>query len=252
MTEKEKRLKAFFEEHNKAAIGFSGGADSAFLLYSGVRSGADIKPYCIKAAFQPDFELRDAQRLCRELGLELCVIELDVLNSPAVASNPQDRCYYCKQTMFGALKKRALEDGYGAVIDGTNASDDQNDRPGMKAIAELEVLSPLRDCGITKSELREMSRKAGIFTWDKPAYACLATRIPTGEPITLQKLKNIENAENILFEMGFTDFRVRSIEGKAKLQFKTEQLERANGSFDEIAQRISPYFPQAYIDEKGR
>lgn len=246
--EKEKRLKSFFEKHNKLAIGFSGGADSAFLLCYGAKSGADIKPYYVKSAFQPEFELRDAKRLCDELGIELTVIELDVLCDTSISSNPQNRCYFCKHKIFSALKEQACADGYDVIIDGTNASDAYDDRPGMKAIRELSVLSPLRECGITKSELREKSRQAGIFTWNKPAYACLATRIPTGEEITAQKLKNIENAEYVLFDMGFTDFRVRTINGTAKLQFKAEQLERAEKCFGEIAERICPFFSDVFID----
>lgn len=122
----------------------------------------------------------------------------------------------------------------------------------MKAIRELAVLSPLRECGITKTELRKMSRQAGIFTWNKPAYACLATRIPTGEEITAQKLKNIEDAEKVLFDMGFTDFRVRTLNGTAKLQFKAEQQERANECFNKIAEKISPLFSDVFIDSIAR
>ena len=140
--------------------------------------------YFIKTAFQPAFELEDAKRLCAQLGAELSIIELDALANPDVAKNPANRCYYCKTGLFGALQKRALEDGYTVLLDGTNASDEAGDRPGMQALSELHVLSPLRLCGLTKSQIRELSREAGLFTWDKPAYACLATRIPTRQRIT--------------------------------------------------------------------
>ena len=117
-------LKQFFDENPKVALGFSGGVDSSYLLYAGVHYGAKIRPYYIKTAFHPQFELDDAKRLCAELGVEMTVIELDILSNTVVASNPSDRCYYCKTELFGALKKRAVEDGYRVLIDGTNASDD--------------------------------------------------------------------------------------------------------------------------------
>ena len=177
-------LQEFFTEHPKAALGFSGGVDSSYLLYAGIKAGADIRPYFIKTAFQPEFELEDAKRLCAQLGAELYIIELDALANPDVVKNPANRCYYCKTGLFGTLQQRAKADGYTVLLDGTNASDDAGDRPGMKALTEMSVLSPLRLCGLTKAQIREFSREAGLFTWDKPAYACLATRVPTGEAIT--------------------------------------------------------------------
>lgn len=166
-------LQEFFTEHPKAALGFSGGVDSSYLLYAGIKAGADIRPYFIKTAFQPEFELEDAKRLCAQLGAELYIIELDALANPDVVKNPANRCYYCKTGLFGTLQQRAKADGYTVLLDGTNASDDAGDRPGMKALTEMSVLSPLRLCGLTKAQIREFSREAGLFTWDKPAYACL-------------------------------------------------------------------------------
>ena len=109
-----------------------------------------MRPYYIKTAFQPEFEFEDAKRLCREIGAELTVLELDALSDPAVAANPADRCYHCKRNLFGTLAARALADGYTLLLDGTNASDDAGDRPGMRALRELSVRSPLRECGLTK------------------------------------------------------------------------------------------------------
>ena len=171
-------LQEFFAEHPKAALGCSGGVDSSYLLWAAVNAGADIAPYYIQTAFQPAFELEDAQRLCAQIGVKLNVIRLDALADPRVAANPANRCYYCKVGLFGALRARAKADGYDLLLDGTNASDDAGDRPGMKALREMEVRSPLRECGLTKAMIRQESRKAGLFTWDKPAYACLATRVP--------------------------------------------------------------------------
>ena len=217
-------LNEFFAAHPKCALGFSGGVDSAYLLYAGVQAGADIRPYYIKTAFQPRFERDDALRLAGELGVEVTVLELDALADPRVAANPAERCYYCKQNLFRALKARAAADGYTVLLDGTNASDEAGDRPGMRALRELEVRSPLRECGLTKDEVRRRSREAGLFTWDKPAYACLATRIRTGEEITLQKLKQTEKAEGFLFGLGFRDFRVRMVGNTAKLELREADL----------------------------
>ena len=220
-------LRDFFQECPKVALGFSGGVDSAYLLYAALDHGAQVRPYFIKTAFQPQFELEDARRLCAQLGVELTVVELDVLQIPGVAENPPDRCYHCKRVLFGRLRQQAQADGYTVLIDGTNASDDAGDRPGMRALGELSVCSPLRECGITKAQVRALSKEAGLFTWDKPAYACLATRVPTGEAITPETLRKVEAAEEALFSLGYSDLRVRVFHGAARLQLPGQQLEQA-------------------------
>ena len=212
-------LKEFFDICPKAALAFSGGVDSAYLLYAAVQSGADVKPYFIKTPFQPESELQDARLLAEELGTELTVLEHDVLADEQVASNPPDRCYHCKKAIFGRLKERAAADGYRVILDGTNASDLRDDRPGMKALEEMEIRSPLRECGLTKDQIRSFSREAGLFTWNKPSYACLATRFPAGTDLTEEKLAAAEQVENALKELGFSDFRVRVWHGAARLQF---------------------------------
>ena len=236
-------LQEFFTEHPKAAIAFSGGVDSSYLLREGLRFGRDIKAYYVKSLFQPEFEMEDAKRLAAELGANMEIIEVDVLANTEVVKNPPNRCYYCKQAIFGTILRHAAADGYRTILDGTNASDDADDRPGMKALAEMRVLSPLRLCGLTKAEIRERSRKAGLFTWDKPAYACLATRIPSGMPITAALLAKVEGAEGALFDMGFTDFRVRVREGGALLQFNAAQIEEARARREEITERLRTWFP---------
>ncbi len=245
-------LLAFFKENPKAALGFSGGVDSSYLLYAGVQAGADIHPYYIKTAFQPQFELDDAERLCAQLGVPLTVLELDVLKNEAVTANPPDRCYHCKTALFGALSTRALADGYTLLLDGTNASDDAGDRPGMRALKELHVCSPLRECGLTKAEIRRLSREAGLFTWDKPAYACLATRIPSGDAITAKKLLAAERAEAFLFSLGLTDFRVRNYRGAARLQFPEAQLNAVLAHRAEILQELKKDYPAVLLDLEVR
>lgn len=245
-------LQEFFAENPRVALGFSGGVDSAYLLWEAVRCGAQVRPYFVKSAFQPEFELRDARRLCRELGVELCVIPLDVLGAPGVSANPPDRCYHCKRAIFGALRQRALDEGYPVLMDGTNASDDAGDRPGMRALGELAVRSPLRECGITKAQVRKLSREAGLFTWDKPAYACLATRVPAGEPLTAELLERIERAEDRMFALGFTDFRVRVFGGGARIQVPGEQFALALEKRQELLEGLEPLFPAVMLDLKGR
>ena len=245
-------LRDFFQECPKVALGFSGGVDSAYLLYAALDHGAQVRPYFIKTAFQPQFELEDARRLCAQLGVELTVLELDVLQVPGVVENPPDRCYHCKRALFGRLRQQAQADGYTVLIDGTNASDDAGDRPGMRALGELSVRSPLRECGITKAQVRALSKEAGLFTWDKPAYACLATRIPTGTPITRKDLKRVERAECALEALGFRDFRVRLFHGAARLQLPGQQLERAAKERERILQALAPWFDTVLLDLKER
>lgn len=245
-------LEQFFQENPKCALGFSGGVDSAYLLYAGVRAGADIRPYFIKTAFQPAFELADARKLAEGLGVEVTVLELDALADPRVAANPADRCYFCKQNLFRTLKERAIADGYPVLLDGTNASDEAGDRPGMRALAELSVRSPLRECGLTKAEIRARSRETGLFTWDKPAYACLATRVPAGEAITAETLARVEGAEDALFRLGYTDFRVRVFHSAARLQLPRGQMERAVREAETIQVALKPYFTPILLDLEGR
>ena len=245
-------LEQFFQENPRCALGFSGGVDSAYLLYAGVKARADIRPYFIKTAFQPAFELADAKKLAEGLGVEVTVLELDALADPRVAANPADRCYYCKQNLFRTLKDRAIADGYPVLLDGTNASDEAGDRPGMRALAELSVRSPLRECGLTKAELRARSRAAGLFTWDKPAYACLATRVPAGEAITAETLARVEGAEDALFRLGYTDFRVRVFHSAARLQLPRGQMERAVREAEAIQAALKPYFTPILLDLEGR
>lgn len=245
-------LQEFFTEYPKAALGFSGGVDSSYLLWAAVNAGADIAPYYIQTAFQPAFELEDAKRLCEQIGVKLNVIQLDALADPRVAANPANRCYYCKVGLFGALRARAKADGYDLLLDGTNASDDAGDRPGMKALREMEVRSPLRECGLTKAMIRQESRKAGLFTWDKPAYACLATRVPTGRTITPELLRRMEGAETALFALGFTDFRVRLYDEAARLQLPEGQLAKAVEQRQAIRQALAPWFDVVLLDTQTR
>ena len=245
-------LETFFQTVPRAAAAFSGGTDSAFLLWAAKHCGCDIRAYYVKTAFQPDFELADARRLCRELSIPLTVLEADILAVPGAAANGPDRCYHCKRALFSLLREAARRDGYDLLLDGTNASDDAGDRPGMRALRELAVRSPLRECGISKAEVRARSREAGLFTWNKSAYACLATRIPTGTPITAEALSKVEGAENALMALGFSDFRVRLFHGAARLQFTPAQWREAAARKDELLSALEPYFDTVLLDFETR
>ena len=245
-------LEQFFEKNPSVALGFSGGVDSSYLLYAGIKYGANIKPYYVKTSFQPEFELQDAYKLVGSVGAEITVLELGILDNEQILSNPPDRCYHCKTVIFKALQKQALADGFTFIIDGTNASDDVSDRPGMRALSELSVCSPLRECGITKDEVRRLSKEAGLFTWNKPAYACLATRIPTGRTITGELLYNVEKAEDALFSLGFSDFRVRVYHDAARLQFPHDQLNDVLNKQMDIVQQLKQFFENIFLDLEGR
>lgn len=245
-------IQDFFKKNKKIALAFSGGTDSAYLLWEAVRCGADVKAYYVKSALQPGFETRDAKELAEKLGCGFEILEVDVLSDPAVTSNPPDRCYHCKKRIMGTIIAAAKADGYEMLCDGTNASDDISDRPGYKALQELGIRSPLRECGITKSVVRERSREAGLATWSKPAYACLATRIKTGEAITAEKLAITEKAEGALFDMGYSDFRVRMRGDAALVQIAKDQHARAVSEQDKIKEAIGGSYSSVSIDPQPR
>ena len=245
-------LKHCFETHPEVAIAFSGGVDSAYLLYAAKRYGKRVKAYYVKTAFQPQFELEDAQRLAEELSAEIEVLKVDILCQSIIVNNPADRCYHCKKELFSRILEASQEDGFSVLLDGTNASDEASDRPGMRAIAELSVRSPLRECGLTKAEIRRLSKEAGLFTHDKPAYACLATRIPTGECITEEKLLRTEQAEGYLSRMGLRDFRVRSQGNSAKIQVTETDLALLMQHREDILSELKKHYTSVMLDLEVR
>lgn len=245
-------LQEFFSQHPRVALAFSGGVDSAYLLYAAAQCGAQVRPYYVKTAFQPQFEYEDALRLADQLGVPMKTIHLNPLDDPQVAANPGNRCYYCKRHIFTAIIQSAREEGFHLLLDGTNASDQVDDRPGMQALRELEVLSPLRLCGLTKAEIRRRSREAGLFTWDKPAYACLATRIPTGTAITLEDLQRTERCEAFLMELGFSGFRIRLMDGCARLEMPEAQFPMLLAHREAVLERLKKDYSRVLLDLEAR
>lgn len=241
-------LQEFFAGHPRVALAFSSGCDSAYLYYAARACGAEICAYYVRSQFQPAFELEDALRLAPDMK----IIELDVLVDARVKKNPADRCYFCKQAIFSAILAAARADGFACIIDGTNASDDASDRPGMRALREMQVLSPLRSCGVTKAQLRELSRDAGLFTWNKPAYACLATRIPTGTEIRDEMLQRVERAEAALAALGFSDFRVRLQENAARLELTVAGMDMLMERREEVLSALEADFDGITLDLRPR
>ncbi|WP_300408587.1 ATP-dependent sacrificial sulfur transferase LarE [Lagierella sp.] len=245
-------LNEFFNEYKKVALAFSGGVDSAFLLQQAIENGVDITAYYVKSAFQPDFELEDAKRLSKELNAKLKIMQVDVFKDDNIIKNSSKRCYYCKKVIFGSILKQAKKDGYEVLLDGTNYSDDYDDRPGMRAKDELKVLSPLRMCKLTKKDIRKLSKEKGLFTWNKPSYSCLATRIPVDKTITLEDLDRTERAEDFLKSLGFVDFRVRLFCDSAKISVTETDLEKVIEHRADILQELLKYYPNILLDLEVR
>ncbi|MCI8419164.1 MAG: ATP-dependent sacrificial sulfur transferase LarE [Oscillospiraceae bacterium] len=245
-------IQEFFQAHPRAAVAFSGGVDSAWLLHEAARYAEKAAAYFVRTPFQPAFELDDARDTARRLGTDLTVVDFDILTVPEAAANPPDRCYYCKRALFSRLLERAAADGFGCVLDGGNASDDAADRPGMRALRELGVLSPLRLCGLAKGDIRRLAREAGLPVWDKPSYACLATRVPAGTPIARRDLERVERGEGKLMALGFADLRLRLRGEDALLQVRPEQLEQARERLPELEKLLGTDFRHIDLDPVGR
>ena len=245
-------IQEFFQENPIAAVAFSGGVDSAFLLHEAARYAEKTAAYFVQTPFQPSFEQEDARETAARVGVDLTVIEFDILTVPEAASNPPDRCYYCKRALFTLLQTRARADGFPLILDGGNASDDAGDRPGMRALRELGVRSPLRECGVTKSDVRRLSHEAGLPVWSKPSYACLATRVPSGTPITAESLRRVAEGESALMACGLIDFRLRLRDENALLQVRLEQMELARQLLTSPPEALKKNFGAVILDEAPR
>lgn len=242
----------YLKELDHIAIALSGGVDSSFLSYAAKQSGIPCKAYVVKSQFVPQFELEDAIQIAKIIDIPLEVIPVNVLNFEEVVSNPSNRCYYCKHHVFSTILEWARRDGFTIIADGTNASDEINNRPGMKALKELSIRSPLRECNLTKTMIRELAHKANLFTWDKPSYACLATRFNNGQKITNADLKNIEKAESYLFLLGLTNFRVRLIGQMAKIQIPECQIDKIIKNRHDILLFFKTMFDDVVLDFEVR
>ncbi len=225
--DKYRSLVEYFRQKGSAAIAFSAGVDSTFMLYAAHEALGD-RAVAITAlsAFFPGQEASEAEEFCNKYGIRHVVLKEDILKAEGVSENPKNRCYLCKKSLFTDIIKTAADEGVQYVAEGSNLDDENDYRPGAKAIKELGVLSPLKEIGFTKKEIRVLSEKLGLPTWNKPAYACLASRIPYGEELTAEKLLRVEKAEKFLRELGFVQLRVRSHGDLARIEILPEDFER--------------------------
>lgn len=206
---KYKNLISYLKNLGSAVVAYSGGVDSTFLLASAKEAlENNVLALTIDTPYMANWEIEEAVEICHKLNISHKVVKADMIDS--IKMNPPDRCYLCKKHLFQTLISIAESKGLNHVLDGTNNDDLSDHRPGLRALKELKVKSPLKEAGITKSEIREFSRQLNLSTWDKPAYACLLTRIPHDTEIKEEELTRIEIAEKFLIDLGFKAVRVRS------------------------------------------
>jgi len=215
----------YLKSFENAAIAFSGGVDSTFLLQAARDAyGDNVIAMTVNSPYIPDWEIEEATALAEKLKVKHIIVNASI--AEPIKRNPKDRCYLCKTFIFNMLKEVARSHGFDNVMDGTNAEDSEDDRPGMKALKELGIISPLKDTGFTKKEIRHFSKIKDLPTWEKPAYACLLTRLPYNTELNLDVLKRIEKSEKFLIDMGIRAVRVRSHENLARIETSPDNITR--------------------------
>ena len=220
------RLKKILKSMRSVLVAYSGGVDSTFLLKVALDTlgGKNVLAVTANSPTYAKHELRFSRKMAREIGARQRVIETEELRNSKFAKNPLNRCFYCKNELFSKLKKIAKQEGINFVIDASNAADLLDYRPGAKAKNKLGIRSPLQEAGITKQEIRDLSKKLGLKTWNMPQLACLASRFPYGDKITEEKLRRVEKAESLIRRMGFSDVRVRSYDGLCRIEVARNKI----------------------------
>ncbi len=218
-------LREYIKGLGKVALAFSGGVDSTFLLkVCGETLEKDVVAITVVSPYIPKWEIEEAKGLAKRLNITHEFLEVSIPDN--IKFNPEDRCYLCKKQIFTLLKNKAESLGIEHIIDGTNLDDTKDYRPGMKALKELQVKSPLLDLGFTKNDIRKYSKELNLETWSKPAYACLLTRLQVGDEITEEKLRRIEESERFIFSLGITGIRVRSHGDLARIEVQPHDREK--------------------------
>ncbi len=224
---KYEKLKALLQRMEKVLIAFSGGVDSTFLLRVAHEIlQDDVLAVIGSSDIYPQREKGEALNLAQEMGVRCLVIETNELDNPNFAENTPQRCYYCKKELFSRLKKIAEDESIPYVLDGSNSEDSQDFRPGLQAAAELEVRSPLKEVGLKKEEIRVLSKRLGLSTWNKPAFSCLSSRFPYYSKIESKSLKQVDRAEEYLRNLGFTQFRVRHYQQMARIEIRPDEFSK--------------------------
>lgn len=228
LRKKVERLRDIFQSMGRVVVAYSGGVDSTFLLRMArdTLGKENVLAVTALSPLYPERELRGAEKMAGEMGVRHLLIESNELKIEGFSKNPTNRCYFCKRELFGELRKLAQQEGISSVVEGSTLDDEGDYRPGKRAIGELKIRSPLVESFFTKSDVREVSKHLGLSTWDKPSFACLASRFPYGQEITEEDLRKVSEAEEFLVRLGFKQVRVRHYKDLARIEIYREEIGR--------------------------
>lgn len=253
--DKEQKLKEWFEKHPRAIIALSGGVDSCLVVFAARKYLGKENAVAVisNSASLKKRDLEDAEIFCSNYDIQLDIIDAKEIDDPNYASNPIDRCFFCKSALYDELESLVVNKYPDHdMVNGNNYSDFGDYRPGLKAASDFHVYSPLAECGFNKDDIRELSQHFNLFVWDKPASPCLSSRFPYGESITVDKLRMVEDAEEILYRYGFKNARVRHLGETARIEVPYDQIEKLDHLFEEIQNQIlSTGFKNCEIDKEG-